>query len=398
MPDNLARGTVSVVQPPAAAAPGNVAPVTVVVVDDSAVQRRFARAAIEADGGLTVIGEARNGRDAIALVERLRPQAVLMDLHLPVMNGIEAIERIMAARPTPIIVYSAFVDGEDRENAAAALAAGAVDVMEKPAANSPGGLDDYAESLRRRLRVAGRVKVITHPRARLGGGGPTTVSTRSLGGPARTVGPGPTPGSGSTLELSPRPVRVVAIGASTGGPQALNNVLAQLPADFAAAVVVVQHMADGFIEGLAGWLDSTCALPVSVGGNGRRLTPGTVTIAPSGLNFIVHDQLRVTTHEPPASQYHVPGIDATLMSIADTVGRDAVGVLLTGMGRDGAAGMKCMRDAGAFTIAQDEQTSAVYGMPAAAVAIDAADLQLPLEDIGPAVRRLTAPFEIGGES
>lgn len=388
----------TVVPPPADAESGRGVPVTVVVVDDSAVQRRFARAAIEADGAMTVIGEARNGRDAVALVERLRPQAVLMDLHLPVMNGIEAIERIMAVRPTPIIVYSAFVDGDDRENAAAALAAGAVDVMEKPAADMPGGLDDYAASLRRRLRVAGRVKVITHPRARLGGGPPTTVSTRGLARVGRPVASAPAAPPSCTLDLSPRRVRVVAIGASTGGPQALSHVLAELPADFAAAVVVVQHMAEGFIEGLAGWLDSMCALPVAVGATGRRLLPGTVTIAPSGLNLVVHDQLRVTTHEPPPSQYHVPGIDATLMSIADTVGPDAVGVLLTGMGRDGAAGMKCLREGGAFTIAQDEQTSAVYGMPAAAVALGAADIQLPLEDIGGAIRRLTAPVEPGGAS
>jgi two-component system chemotaxis response regulator CheB len=399
---------VTVVPPPVDAAPVSVAPVTgvpvtgvpvtVVVVDDSAVLRRFARSAIEADGRLTVIGEARNGRDAVALVERLRPQAVLMDLHLPVMNGIEAIERIMATRPTAIIVYSAFVDGDDRANAAAALAAGAVDVMEKPGADDAGGLDAYAESLRRRLRVAGRVKVITHPRARLGGGPPSTLSMRRLDGGARVdLAAGQPPDSG--LEgLAPRPVRLVAIGASTGGPQALSQLLAELPADFAAAVVVVQHMAEGFIEGLAGWLDSTCALPVSVGANGRRLLPGTVTVAPSGLNLIVHDQLRVTTHEAPPSQYHVPGIDATMMSIADCIGPGAVGVLLTGMGRDGAAGMKCLRDVGAFTIAQDEETSAVYGMPAAAVAIEAADVQLSIDDIGPAIRRLTAPAEQGDPS
>ena len=388
----------TVVPPPADAEPAASAPVTVVVVDDSAVQRRFARSAIEADGGMTVIGEARNGRDAVALVERLRPQAVLMDLHLPVMNGIEAIERIMAVRPTPIIVYSAFVDGDDRENAAAALAAGAVDVMEKPGADHPGGLDDYAASLRRRLRVAGRVKVITHPRARLGGGPPTTLSTRGLSRPVRAAVDTHVQAPACTPDLTPRRVRVVAIGASTGGPQALSLILAELPPDFAAAVVVVQHMAEGFIEGLAGWLDDMCALPVAVGVSGRRLLPGTVTIAPSGRNLIVHEQLRITTHEPPPSQYHVPGIDATLMSVADTVGPDAVGVLLTGMGRDGAAGMKCLRDGGAFTIAQDEETSAVYGMPAAAVAIDAADIQLPLENIGGAVRRLTMPAEPGGAS
>jgi two-component system chemotaxis response regulator CheB len=361
---------------------------TVVIVDDSAVQRRFARAAIEADGRLTVIGEARNGRDAVAMVDRLRPQAVLMDLHLPVMNGIEAIERIMATRPTPIIVYSAFVDGDDRDNAAAALAAGAVDVMEKPSGGQPGQLEAYADALRRRLRVAGRVKVITHPRGRLGGS-VANVSTRRLGGPAvdRPAVPRPVPPV-RREGWAPRRTRVIAIGASTGGPQALSQLLAELPGDLEAAVVVVQHMADGFIEGLATWLDGVCALPVMVGANGRRLQPGTVTIAPSGLNLIVHDQLRVTTHEPPPTQYHVPGIDATFTSVSENFGSDAIGVLLTGMGRDGALGLKRMRERGSLTIGQDEESSAVYGMPAAAMALGAVEHQLPLVEIGPVLRQV----------
>jgi two-component system, chemotaxis family, protein-glutamate methylesterase/glutaminase len=379
---------VTVAPPPADAEPVGVTPMTVVIVDDSAVQRRFARAAIEADGRLTVIGEARNGRDAVALVDRLRPQAVLMDLHLPVMNGIEAIERIMATRPTPIIVYSAFVDGDDRDNAAAALAAGAVDVMEKPAGGEPGQLEAYADALRRRLRVAGRVKVITHPRGRLGGPA-ATLSTRRLGGPAveRPAVRRPSPPR-RTEGLAPRRTRIIAIGASTGGPQALSQLLAELPEDLEAAVVVVQHMADGFIEGLATWLDGICALPVAVGTNGRRLQPGTVTIAPSGLNLIVHDQFRVTTHEPPPTQYHVPGIDATFTSISENFGVDAIGVLLTGMGRDGALGLKRMRDRGSLTIGQDEESCAVYGMPAAAVALGAVEHQLPLLEIGPTLRQV----------
>ena len=304
---------------------------------------------------------------AVALVERLRPQVVLMDLHLPVMNGIEAIERIMAIRPTPILVYSAFVDGDDRDNATAALAAGAVDVMEKPGAAGPGKLDEDAEALRRRLRLVGRVKVITHPRARLGGAG-ATLSTRRLGATTGRAsaddGAVATPAVPASLEgLKPRKARVLAIGASTGGPQALATLLSEFPAGLDTAVVVVQHMADGFIEGLATWLDGMCALPVTVGASGRRLQPGTVTIAPSGLNLVVHPQLRVTTEEPPRSQYHVPGIDVTFASIADAVGGDAVGVLLTGMGRDGAVGLKRMRDRGAFTIAQDERRALSTACP-----------------------------------
>jgi two-component system chemotaxis response regulator CheB len=388
---------VTVALPPAsspdAGARGLAAPVTVVVVDDSSVQRRFVRTVIESDPGLLLVGEARNGRDAIALVERVRPHVVLMDLHLPVMNGIEAIERIMAVRPTPILVYSAFVDGDDRDNASAALAAGAVDVMQKPGATMPGKLDEDAEALRRRLRLVGRVKVITHPRARLGGTG-ATLSTRRLG-PASNR----TPAAPKTVASPPRPVeglaarrvRVLAIGASTGGPQALATLLGELPDDLEPAVVVVQHMADGFIEGLAAWLDGLCPLPVQVGASGKRLLPGTVTVAPSGLNLIVHKELRVTTEQPPRSQYHVPGIDATFASIAEVAGAEAVGVLLTGMGRDGAEGLKRMRDRGAFTIAQDEATSAVYGMPAAAMSVDAVDRQLALGDIGGALRQVIAP-------
>jgi len=375
--------------PTPGAASGDAGTVTVVVVDDSAVQRRFVRTAVEADPRLRIVGEARNGRDAVTLVERLQPQVVLMDLHLPVMNGIEAIERIMAVRPTPILVYSAFVDGDDRDNASAALAAGAVDVMEKPGANGPRKLDDDAEALRRRLRLVGRVKVITHPRARLGGAG-ATMSTRRLGTsgrrPAEVVAP---PAERAALDgLSPRRVKVLAIGASTGGPQALATLLGELPADLPTAVVVVQHMAEGFIEGLASWLDGLCPLPVAVGEHGRRLQPGTVTVAPSGLNLIVHRELRVTTEPPPRSQYHVPGIDMTFNSIADGFGASALGVLLTGMGRDGAVGLKRMRDRGAFTIAQDEATCAVYGMPAAAMAVGGVARQLPLAEIGGALRQL----------
>jgi len=364
-------------------------PVTVVVVDDSSVQRRFVRTVVDADPGLLLVGEARNGKEAVALVERLRPKVVLMDLHLPVMNGIEAIERIMAVRPTPILVYSAFVDGDDRDNASAALAAGAVDVMEKPGAAGPGKLDEDAEALRRRLRLIGRVKVITHPRARLGGAG-ATLSTRRLGTTDRRTPAAdrPAPPAPVIDGLKPRRARVLAIGASTGGPQALATLLSELPAELETAVVIVQHMADGFIEGLATWLDGLCPLPVTVGASGRRLQPGTVTVAPSGLNLVVHKELRVTTEEPPRSQYHVPGIDVTFSSIADVVGPDAVGVLLTGMGRDGADGLKRMRDRGAFTIAQDEATCAVYGMPAAAMAADAVDRQLPLGDVGAALRQL----------
>jgi two-component system chemotaxis response regulator CheB len=391
------------------AQPESPAPVTVVVVDDSATQRRFIRAAMSVDPLLEVVGEARTGRDAVALVEKLRPTAVLMDLHLPVMNGLEAIERIMATRPTPIVVYSSFVDGADRENAASALAAGAIDVMAKPGPNDSGRLEEYAEALRQRLRVAGRVRVITHPRGRLGRSD-AAVSTRRLGNEAarsdegrRPVAVAPKqrsaradlPIDGTLAALEARPFEMLAIGASTGGPQALATLLAELPEQTRTSIVVIQHMADGFMEGLVHWLDEVCPLPVVLGSAGKRLSPGTVTVAPSGLNLIVHEHFRVTMQTPPATQYHVPGIDATFASVADTFGSAACGVLLTGMGRDGALGLKRIRDLGGLTIGQDESTSAVYGMPAAAKLADALDLQLPLPEISTALGRLLLPVKDG---
>lgn len=359
-------------------------PVALLLVDDSPVQRRFLRAALENTPEFSVIGEARNGREAVAMVERLRPAAVLMDLDLPVMNGIEAIERIMARCPTPIVVYSAFVDGENSTNAIDALAAGAVDVVAKPEWGEGGQLDAYAEELRRRMRVASRVRVITHPRGRL-----RTTSPGLVKVPARAVRadvpPAPVRHQPPETLRHPGSVQLVAIGASTGGPQALATVLGALPAGFAPAVLVVQHMADGFIPGLVSWLDQICALPVVQGETGRRLAAGTVTVAPSGLNLLVRDHLRVVCEPAPERQFHVPGIDASFETVAETLGAEAIGVVLTGMGRDGAVGLKAMRERGAVTIGQDEATCAVYGMPAAAWAAGAVEHQLPLPEIGPAI-------------
>ena len=354
-------------------------PGQVVIVDDSAVQRRFLRAAVEADGDFTVVSEARNGREAVALVARLRPSVVLMDLDLPVMGGLEAIERIMSASPTAILVYSAFVTGTSSANAVAALAAGAVDVLAKPGPDDGGTLEEYAAELRRSLRVAARVRVITHPRGRLRSSGMTGHARTLCGDTRRPLAP-------ARSAAPVQEVSLVVLGASTGGPQALLSLLSRLPADLEQAVLVVQHMAEGFIPGLATWLDALVPLPVAVGASGSRLAPGTVTIAPSGSNLLLQDdRLRVLCSPPSPGQLHVPGIDECFRSVAEAVGPAAIGVLLTGMGRDGAAGLLAMRERGALTLSQDEATSTVYGMPAVAVALDAVDRQLPLGEIAPAL-------------
>ena len=391
---------------------GAAGPVTVVVVDDSTAQRRFLRALIEADHDLTVVGEARTGREAVALVERLRPAVVLMDLDLPVMNGIEAIEKIMAIHPTPILVYSAFVDGPANSNGVAAIAAGAVDVIAKPGDTTSEPLDGYADTLRKRLRVASRVRVITHPRARLRPRAVGPVVDTGNDAPASTersaaemLADLPTPEERAATAqrvaarreataarlartaVQTRQIDLIAIGVSTGGPQALVHLLGALPADLRQAVVVVQHMADGFLQGLADWLGTQCALPVRLGVHGGKLEPGTVTIAPGGRNLLIGDKMRTTCEVPPPGQFHVPGIDATFTSIAQHIASTSIGVILTGMGRDGAAGLKLMRESGAVTIGQDEATSAVYGMPAAAMLIGAVEHEMPLLEIAPMLLR-----------
>jgi two-component system chemotaxis response regulator CheB len=400
------------------ARPGAPGCVPVVVVDDSPAQRRYLRAALEVDGDVQVVGEARDGREAVALVARLRPGAVVLDLHLPGMCGLEAIEHIMAATPTPILVWSAFVTGSDRENAIEALAAGAVDVVPKPGPDDD-DLERYSDALRRRLRVAARVRVITHPRGRLRASGVpvrvlspaadragapeaavvrrrTAVPEQAVPGQAlpeqagtptvrRTTPPAPAHRP-SAPRAAASGVRLVVLGASTGGPQAVLTVLGGLPVDLQPAVLVVQHMAASFVPGLVDWLDDMLPLPVLLGADGDMLHPGTVTVAPSGGNLVVRDErLHVACVPAPPGQHHVPGIDVTLTSVADVLGPRAVGVLLTGMGRDGAAGLLRLRDTGAATIVQDEATSAVYGMPAAAVAVGAASRQLPIGDVAAAV-------------
>lgn len=348
-------------------------PLVVVVVGDSRTRTRALRNLMSAPG-FVVAAEVCTARDAEAAVVEHAPGAVLLDLD-PASGGIEAIERIMGTRPTPVIVCGALA-----AHSQAALAAGAVDVV--------GALDalptspQYVTALRRHVRVASRVRVITHPRNRL--------RAKGLAGH-------PAPDGADLVPAAVRPVpghpgaapagnvRVVVIGASTGGPPALATILGDLPLDLPVPVLVIQHMADGFVEGLASWLDGLSPLPVVMAEHGRRLLPGVVHVAPAGVNTLLRPGLRVELRTPPPGQFHVPGVDAAFVSAAAVCGSHALGVLLTGMGRDGAAGLRTLRDAGSLTIGQDEPTSVVWGMPAAAQALGAVELELPLPSIAAAI-------------
>ena len=345
-------------QPPAAALPALV----VVLVVDSRARGRQLRLMLSGPG-FVVAAEARTADEAEAAVVRHEPHVVLLDLD-PEAGGIEAIERIMGTRPTPIVVC-----GDAAVDSCAAVSAGAVDVV--------GALDalpsspQYATALRRHLRVASRIRVITHPRNRLRARGLPVEAAAAV---PRQQAPG-----------GHRGPKVVVIGASTGGPPALALILADLPADLGVPVLVVQHMADGFVEGLASWLDTLSRIPVVLARDGQRLEPGRVYVAPAGKNTLLGHGMRLELRDPGPGQFHVPGVDATFASVASTCRDRAVGVLLTGMGRDGAEGLGRMRAAGAHTIGQDEPTSVVWGMPAAAQALGAVAAELPLPAIAAAI-------------
>lgn len=346
------------------ARPAAAAPIGVIVVAGTRT-RQAALDRLVAGPGFIVQGGARDAAEARTLVARYGPSVVLLDLEL-FGGGLDVIEQLMAACPLPIVVC-----GAAAEHPEAALAAGAVDVV--GALDASPGTVAYADAVRRHLRIASRVPVITHPRGRL----------RS-----RLEGPPPSRAEGPAL-------RLVAIGASTGGPPALATVLGELPGDLPAAVVVIQHMAAGFVEGLARWLDTVGPLPVVVAADGERLSPGAVYLAPAGVNLLLRAGGRVGLEQPPPQQFHVPGIDVAFSSAAALYGPRAVGVLLTGMGRDGAVGLRALRQSGAFTLGQDEATSVVWGMPAAAQALDAVDREAPLPELAAAITQAVARADTG---
>jgi two-component system chemotaxis response regulator CheB len=333
--------------------------VRVLVVDDSTTVRRRIAAALAADPAFEVVGEAADGREGIELCQKLRPDVVTLDVVMPVMSGLAATEYIMAYCPTPILVVSSAENRGERFRTLDALAAGAVDALDKP----DGAEDDVAwdRRLRRAVSTVSRVKVITHPRARLGE--PRPAAPRERGH------------------------RLVAIGASTGGPGALTRILSKLPRQFPLPILVAVHIDRQFDATFAEWLDGVSSVRVRHATDGAPLPrPGTpqVLLAPAGRHLVVEGG-RLCLRDDPERHSCRPSIDTLFESIAREVGDAAIGCLLTGMGIDGAAGLLAIRQAGGHTIAQDEATSVVFGMPREAIARGAAARVAPIDAIGPAL-------------
>jgi len=345
--------------------------IKVVIAEDSLTVRKRLVELIQSDPELDLVGEAADGKEAIELCRRLRPDVVSMDMMMPLMTGLAATEYIMAHFPTPIVVVSASINRGELYRTYDALAAGAVDVVEKYV-----GADDeeaeraWEKSYLATLKLVSRIRVITHPRGRLS-----------------AIPQGLTPG----LTPTEQKYSVAAIGASTGGPGAILDVLNGLPDSFSLPILFVLHISEPFGSAFADWLDSQTGRRVSYAKEGDLVAAaaGKVVMAPPGQHLGVRDgRLRLSLEAERHSCR--PSVDVLFESIARDYGSAACAALLTGMGRDGAAGLLKIRQAGGLTVAQDEASSVIYGMPREAALLGAATHILPLSEIGPFLGRVPA--------
>jgi len=341
--------------------------IRVLVVDDSSTARALLVSILGGAPDIRVVAEARDGLDGVALTQKLRPDLVTMDLHMPNMDGFTAIKEIMVTAPTPIVVCTGSTLAGEVATAMNALRAGALAVLRKPPAPGSPGFDEAAQKLIATVTAMAQVKVVRHWRS-------TSRPT-----PAEFAPPPSAP--------TERP-RLVAVATSTGGPPALQTLLSGLPADFEAPILVVQHITKGFTAGLATWLNTVCNLQVKVAEHGDRLAPHTVYVAPDDRHLGVANQTVVALSSAPPVGGFRPAGTFLFESVARVFGSAALALILTGMGDDGVAGLRAVRQAGGRIIAQDEETSVVYGMPGAAVAAGLADQVLPLDRIAGRVAQL----------
>jgi len=331
-------------------------PVRAIVVDDSTTARTLLVAILGADPGIEIVGEAATGADALEAVRTLRPSVVVMDIEMPVLDGFEATKRIMAERPTPIVIVTANRNPGDVATSLQATQLGALTVQPKPPAPGTPAFRREADRLVSLVKALADVRVVR----------------RRPGQLAEPPMP-PRPPRG-------RPLRVVGVAASTGGPAALYRFIAALPDDLSIPVLVVQHIAEGFVHGLVRWLNAASLMAVKVAVDGEDLDAATVYVAPDGAHLRV-DGRRVLLDGGSAFRGFRPSGSVLLESLAASYGSSAAGVVLTGMGSDGLEGARALRGRGGLVLAQDEGTSTVFGMPRAVADAGLADVVGPVEDL-----------------
>ena len=346
--------------------------IRVLVVEDSPVVREFLVHILSSDPAIQVVRTASDGGEALRAVEECTPDITTMDIHMPKMNGLEATRRIMETHPIPIVIVSGSSNSREVATTFHAIEAGAVAFVARPRGIGNPDHEATVKELVQTVKLMAEVKVVRRW-AR-----PRKDAAAGVASPSVVVSP----------EQVPAEIQLVAIGASTGGPLVLQTILSGLPSDYSVPVLIVQHMAAGFVEGFVDWLAQTSALPIHVAKPGERILPGHAYVAPDGLQMEVKLGGRLVLTEDKSENGHRPSVGYLFRSVSRIYGRKAVGVLLTGMGKDGAEGLRQMREMGAVTIAQDKESSVVHGMPGEAIRLGAATYVLPPNRIALALARL----------
>ncbi|CAN7442755.1 two-component system chemotaxis response regulator CheB [Acidovorax sp. 93] len=346
--------------------------IRVIVVDDSALVRSLLSEIINRQRDMECIGTANDPLVAREMIRELNPDVITLDVEMPRMDGIDFLGRLMRLRPMPVVMISTLTE-RGAEVTMKALELGAVDFVAKPRVGLASGLNDLAAQIVDKIRVAAVAQVRRAP---------VRDAAPAGGGAGAAVAP---PASALLGRLSTE--KLICIGASTGGTEAIKEVLVQMPAD-SPAIVITQHMPPGFTTSFAARLNGLCQITVKEAVNGERILPGHAYIAPGGTQFHVArsgaNYVAVVDDGPPVNR-HKPSVEVLFKSAAAVVGRNAFGIMLTGMGNDGAAAMREMKDAGSYNYVQDEATCIVFGMPREAIAHGAADEVLPLGQIAPAL-------------
>jgi two-component system chemotaxis response regulator CheB len=355
--------------------------IRVLIADDSAFMRKVLHSILLAERGFEVVGEARDGREALAQAEALKPDVITMDINMPHVDGLQATEQIMSMNPRPIVIVSS----ESREGAETTLKAlelGAIDFVAKPSSGIDLDMSSVRDELVRKLKMAAKVRVVrtasrsnaahaVASKPRTEPVNPEASKSKSLASPSR---------SNSKFPL-------IVIAASTGGPATLTKLVPLFPRDFSAALIIVQHMPGAFTAQFSEQLSGMCAIRVKEAEAGEILAPGTAYICPGSHHMRVSSTGRVTLDDGPRILGYRPCADVTLESAAQYAGPLSLGVILTGMGNDGARGAQAMKTAGGFVLAQDEATSVIFGMNAEAIRSGAVDQILPIEDLFSAIEK-----------